>query len=156
VKFLKWEEKKLIFQMSKDEKDLLLDLLKLYPAIPPGHHRLSTRDNPDTLRANQQLLDEALAEHRADNKRQLETMLQAPNRFRPVPPGYWLVLTDAELEWLLQVLNDVRVGSWVRLGSPDVNKGRNIQLDLPTARHFWIMELCGHFQHVLINSPRSS
>ena len=40
--------------------------------------------------------------------------------------GLQLTLSGPEIEWLLQVLNDVRVGSWIALGSPDPESGKKI------------------------------
>ena len=47
------------------------------------------------------------------------------------------------MDWVLQVLNDVRVGSWVLLGSPE-----ELAMDLneKTAPHFRAMEMAGYFQ----------
>ena len=153
MKFLKNEGNQLVFQMSKREKALLTDLLKLYPLIPPAHHQVNTGENSRAYQANQQLLDEALAEHRADIKKQLEAMLHDEDRFQEVASGFLFLLTEAEMEWLLQVLNDIRVGSWLLLGSPDEKKGKSARLTLQTARYLWAMEMCGHFQHIFITKP---
>jgi hypothetical protein len=56
------------------------------------------------------------------------------------------------MEWLLQVLNDVRVGSWLLLGSPDGPAETLAKLSHETASHFWSMEVAGQFQMVLINA----
>ena len=100
----------------------------------------------------QHLLDEALAEHRAENKKQLEAMLQEPHRFHESSTGYHLTLNPGELEWLLQILNDIRVGSWIALGSPDEKRGKRLRLSLQTARYVWAMELAGHLQYVLLSA----
>ena len=41
------------------------------------------------------------------------------SRFTWRKTGCRLSLSQADLEWLLQILNDIRVGSWVILGSPE-------------------------------------
>ena len=87
--------------------------------MPPAHQLLSKAGRLPDPEANQQLLDEALAEQRAENRRQLQALLADPRRFAHTETGARLSLSPAEVEWLLQVLNDIRVGSWVRLGSPD-------------------------------------
>ena len=65
---------------------------------------------------------------------------------------YWLSETQAggvasgsELEWLLQILNDVRVGSWIILGSPEQAMEFKL-LNEKTAADFWAMEMSGQFQ----------
>jgi len=58
------------------------------------------------------LLDEALAEQRAANQAQVEKMLSASPPVTRDEKGWRLALSGAELESLLQVLNDIRVGNW--------------------------------------------
>ena len=105
--------------MGQREKRLLPQILKLYPRVPPAHHVLSKSGRLPDREANQRLLDEALAEQRAENKKQLQALLADPRRFEHTETGARLSLSPAEVEWLLQVLNDIRVGSWILLGSPE-------------------------------------
>ena len=152
MKFVKTEGDNLVFQIGRREKLLLLELLKLYPVVPPTHHRISGVIESPEGESNQHLLEEALAEHRLDNKRQLEAMLSEPRRFQESPTGYRFVLTPYQVEWLLQVLNDIRVGSWLHLGSPDEKRGKRMRVTLQNARYLWAMELSGHFQYVLLSA----
>ena len=138
-----------VFHLEKREKHLLIEVLKLYPRLPPAHQRLSKAGSVPDPEASQHLLDEALAEQRQENKKQLEALLAAPYRFRETQAGCHLSLSSSELEWLLQILNDIRVGSWVRLGSPE----KKIQeLNEQTAADIWAMELAGFFQMELLGA----
>jgi hypothetical protein len=152
VKFLKAEDGRLVFQLGRREKNLLFELLRLYPLVPPAHHRLSQTAESSEMETDQHLLDEALTEHRQENRTQLEAMLAEPKRFQETPTGFRLGLSAGELEWLLQVLNDIRVGSWLHLGSPDEKQGKRLRLSTQNARYLWAMELAGHFQSVLLSA----
>jgi len=152
VKFLKLDGDSFVFHLGRREKDLLLDVLKMYPLVPASHHRISASTDEPGTPGNQTLLEEALAEHRLENKKALDTMLQEPNRFQETPSGHRLWLTAAQIEWLLQILNDVRVGSWLTLGSPDEQQGKRLRLNLQSARYLWAMELCGHFEYALLSA----
>lgn len=156
MKFLKQEGDFRIFHLGKREKGLLLDLLELYPVVPPAHYRITDSDRSTGWEGCQHLLDEALAEHRKENKRQLELMLRDSERFRETSSGFRFALTDAQLEWLLQVLNDIRIGSWLLLGSPDAHQGKGLSLSTENARHFWAMELSGHVQSILLAAQELS
>jgi hypothetical protein len=156
LKFLKAEDDNLLFQIGRREKNLLFELLKLYPLTPPAQHKISGSINTPEMEANQHLLEEALAEQRQDNKKQLDAMLQEPNRFQESPTGFRFRLSPCQLEWLLQVLNDIRVGSWLQLGSPDEKRGKRLRLSLQNARYIWAMELSGHFQYVLLSAKDAS
>lgn len=135
--------------LSQHEKILLLEVLKLYPRISSAHHRLSKSSNLPNLAADQRLLDEALAEQRAKNKQQLDELLANPQRFEETPKSLRLSLSRAEFEWLLQILNDIRVGSWIHLGSPEDLRP---PLNEVNATHFWNMEMASYFEAQLLDA----
>jgi hypothetical protein len=136
-----------VFQLAAREKDLLFEMLQLYPLVPVGHQRL-TQAAAAQSDENQRLLEESLAEHRAANRRQVEVLLKAPERFAKRSRGLWLTLTTAEVECLLQVLNDVRVGSWLALGEPD--ESRPPEITPENFRFAVAMEVSGAFESVLL------
>jgi hypothetical protein len=84
-------------------------------------------------------------------------MLKSKSLFRKTSgrQTYLLSLKISEAEWLLQVLNDIRVGSWLRLGSPDRTEEFMAALSEQTAPYFWAMEVSGHFQMVLVHALSS-
>jgi len=143
VKLIRANKDRLLFHLAKGEKVLLFQLLKLYPRIPPAHQPLSKSGRLPDQAASQRLLEESLAEQRAENKKQLEALLADPSRLTEDETGWRLSLASTELEWLLQVLNDIRVGSWVILGSPEEWLA---VVNTKTAPHLWAMEMAGAFQ----------
>jgi hypothetical protein len=149
VKLIKSEGSTVLFRLGKRETVLFRHLLDLYPCIPPGHHPLSRSTRPDP--ENQRLLDEALAEQRTQYKAKLEQFITDPARFRQDSKGLLLSLTPPELEWLLQVLNDVRVGSWIKLGAPE-QVSASALLEPGNAPEIWAMEMCGYFQAHLLSA----
>lgn len=151
MKLIDSEGNQFVFHFDLREKRLLHDLLSLYPLIPASHHRLTKSGDP-AAHGDQQLLEEALAEQRQENKRQVDAMLNEKGRFRRRKTGFDLALSADELEWLLQVLNDVRVGSWVLLGEPDEMHGKDVILTEQNARYFWSMELSGMFQAAFLQA----
>lgn len=151
MKFVRADNGKLVFHLGKRDKRLLYELLKLYPRIPPGHQKLTKGEKLPDAQASEQLLNEALAEQRAENKKLVQSFLESPSRFAEDQTGFRLSLTPAELEWLLQVLNDIRVGSWVHLGSPEPKMELRLLND-KTAPDFWAMEVSGYFQANLLEA----
>jgi len=149
VKILRAEDK-YVFQLFRREKQLLIALLKLYPCITSVQQLSQSAALPE---ASQRLLEEALSEQRAENKRQVQALLKDPNRLQPTDTGCRLKLSPGELEWLLQILNDIRVGSWVQLGSPE-QKMELALLNDKTAPHLWAMEMAGYFQMELLAAIR--
>ena len=149
MKLIQGSKATLLFQLGRREGSLLLQVLKLYPRVPPAHQPLSKSGRLPDQEENQQLLDEALAEQRAANKKQLQTLLADPRRFQRTDAGFRLSLSRAEAEWVLQVLNDIRVGSWIILGSPEGEIGG---LDAGTASDFGAMEMAGYFEAELLKA----
>ncbi|HOX56973.1 MAG TPA: hypothetical protein P5205_21120 [Candidatus Paceibacterota bacterium] len=149
MKLVRHSRTRLLFHLGHRETGLLLQILKLYPRVPPAHHQLTKSGRLPDRKENQQLLDEALAEQRAENKKLLLAMLADSRRFARTEAGSRLLLAQAEVEWLLQVLNDIRVGSWVLLGSPEDKIPKMNEI---TAQNIMAMEMAGHFQSQLLEA----
>ena len=148
MKLLRASNSSQVFHLVRREKQLLLETIRLYPLVPASHHRLDEAGKGPNADENQRLLEEALAEQRQENRRQVLAMLDEPQRFRPTQSGFELTLTPADIEWLLQVLNDVRVGCWLALGEPE--PGEKPELTEHNAKYLLAMELSGFFQSGLL------
>ncbi len=140
-----------VFALSERERDFLVAVLQAYPAVPHDHQPLS-RHSTDRLSPDDEvLLREALLEHRAGGKARLRRWLKAGKRFRPVGDEWHFSLARADLEWMLQVLNDVRVGNWLQLGSPEeVHDPIALLRRDPAA--FFRMEAAGLFEMQLLEA----
>ena len=139
------QQENLVFHLGRREKDLLLDLLQLYPWLPDHHHTLSKGSAIPEQDAAQHLLEESMAEQCQQNKRQLMALISDSARLKNVGAGWELSLTAPDVEWLLQVLNDIRVGSWARLGCPEEIMDM-AELTPEVTQNLWSMEMCGYFQ----------
>ncbi|HEY3863320.1 MAG TPA: DUF2017 family protein [Verrucomicrobiae bacterium] len=148
-------EQSLAFSIDAREEGLLLAILRLYPVLPASHHRL-TKDPKSAAAAEQRLLEESMAQQKAAHKRKLDELFLAPQRyFKDGPEGQRrLALTRSQFEWLLQVLNDIRVGHWVRLGCPDLDQTPPVAANRANARALQIMQLSGAFQSALLEAVR--
>ena len=146
MKRIRSGREKFQFEIRREEKALLLQVLRLYPLVPSAHHRLSRgRQIPDQAE-NQELLEESLNARRRENRKQVEFLLNESDRFTECQAGYRASFTRGEIEWLLQVLNDVRLGSWLALGSPDPDQGIQKGLSPQTASHVMAMDVAGFFE----------
>jgi hypothetical protein len=141
----------LVFHLETREKRVLVELLKLYPRIPTSYRRAPRQSGAAPPEASRKLLEESLAEQRAANQKQVRAWLNDQNRFEEDEAGCLLSFSPSQLEWLLQVLNDVRVGSWIILGSPEETREPGL-INEKTAPHFWAMDVAGMFQMQLLNA----
>ncbi len=148
MKLLRSDKRGLVFQLARREKNLLLETLRLYPLVPAAHHRITKSGDSPADDERQRLLDEALAEHRRENRRRLQAMLDEPQRFVETDTGFELHLNAPQIEWLLQVLNDIRVGSWLALGEPA--QGEEPELNKNNAPCLLALEVCGLFESGLL------
>ena len=140
------------FLLEAQDRFLFLAVLERYPLIPSAHQPVSRTSATGLFQSEQQLLDEALADQRKQNRQRLNTLLQDPKRFHETENGWQLILSPAEREWLLQILNDVRVGSWLKLGSPEEDFPE-LDTDSGLSPDALIMEMAGRFQMGLLESP---
>ena len=145
MKLLKRGGGKWVFYLEEEEKTLLFALLERYPVMPPVYQPLSRTARGGEPGTDQRLLEEALAEHRRENRKHLQQLLKSGHRIRTMASGFRLSLSDTEIEWLLQMLNDVRVGSWIALGAPEDDLC-DFELNETTVMHAWAMEMAGYFQ----------
>ena len=148
MKLLHSDKRGFVFHLGEREKHLLLETLQLYPLIPASHHRIASNSDTPADDERQRLLEEALAEHRRENRRQLQAMFNETHRFRETEAGFQLHLSAPQVEWLLQVLNDIRVGSWLALGEPE--QGEEPPPDKNNAHGLLAMEVCGLFESALL------
>ena len=141
-----------VFQISLREKALLLATMKMYPMLDAGFHQISREDRA-RRRAEQQWLEEAMAEHRRDHKKKLEQFFGDEGRFfKTVKSELHLTLTAEQMEWMLRILNEIRVGSWVQLGRPAMDAVRALAANSKLASSAAAMELSGYFQMVLLQA----
>jgi hypothetical protein len=64
-------------------------------------------------------------------------------------------LERADTEWLPQVLNDIRVGHWLRLGSPEPGDLNPLNLGLKHLPIWLAMEMSGSFQMSILAALES-
>ena len=152
MKLIRTKRGEFVFEISLSEKRLLFDVLKLYPLISATHHRLTKSARSAQHDENQRLLEESLTAQREENRKNVRAMLDEPGRFQAAASGFQLTLSGPEIEWLLQVLNDVRIGSWIALGSPDPEQGKKIVFNEKVLPHYRMMELAGAFEMVFLDA----
>ena len=97
-------------------------------------------------------MEDALIAQRVENRKNVQALLTERGRFQTAPNGFLLKITGPETEWLLQVLNDIRVGSWIALGAPDTEAGEDIELNEKTAPHIRSMEIAGAFETFFLDA----
>ena len=154
MKLLSRDDNRCVLHFTTQEKDLLLGLLPQYPKLPADHHQASR--NGDANTDVQALLADALTEQREKNRAAAESLLANTARFKPEEEDWRLTLTYAEIEWFLQVLNDLRVGSWLALDSPQQDEdGSYINFENVTSENvtdIWTMKICGALQYELLKA----
>lgn len=139
------------FEMSRRERVLFLALLSRYPMIPLSHHRLS-RNSSQIHSSEQSLLEEAMTARRSEFKRRIGQLIDQNDRFRPARDLLHITFTREEIEWLLQVLNDVRVGNWIHIGCPDSDECSRAPTTQEGQSAIPAMELAAYFECQLLEA----
>ena len=128
------------------------EVLDLYPLVNAADHRISRGLKNPQMEEAQNLLSEAVAEQHESNRKHLREMLKADGNFVEDKNGFRLNLDAREVDWLLEVLNDVRIGCWIAIGSPNYGENPKVKLTTETAKYFWAMDLTGFFQSCLLDA----
>jgi len=152
VRLLKSNTRSVSFELTRIERGALVRMLKRYPVVPAGHHRLSRTDiRPE----DQQLLEEAQEEFRRTHRRKIQNLLRSKTRLKEHESGFIFSLKHDQVDWFLQVLNDIRIGSWVALGSPDGPEQILAALTIDNVHHYQVMETAGIFQMLLLSALKA-
>jgi hypothetical protein len=155
VKFIGRNGDQLVFEMTGREKSLFLAMLSLYPQVPESHHRLSRQAGLPDAEANQHLLEEAFKAQKAESQKWIAKTFKDPDRFKPGKTGiFYLTIQRSEMEMLLQIFNDVRIGSWLTLGSPGTAPKKKLVPTPQTAPFIQRMELAGAFEMFFLKTIR--
>jgi hypothetical protein len=146
VELVKKEGDLLVYQMEPREKMFLLGMLQLYPlntsaAVLSKSAPISEED--------QRLLDDSLKSSRQENRKQIDTLLNNCRWLKEHEEGYRLTLPQGEALWLLEILNDLRVGCWNILGRPDPHH-KPAAISATNSSYFATMQISGYFQLQLL------
>jgi hypothetical protein len=132
------------FELEPKEAMFLRALVSEFPLSAATVAKISRKGRDANSAERQQLLNESLAQHRRELKKQAGKLLTT--RLKHEKSGWRLSLSAGERETLLQLLNDIRVESWHALGEP-----QNLDALPPPAsdadlRHYNLMQLAGFFE----------
>lgn len=155
MKFLAKHGETIVFELTPRERDVLVVLLRRYPVLNPDYHRLAPEGKAKGLSEAQQMLVEAMTEQHAANRQLVENFLKehlANSKDDLADRHFRVKFTRAQADWLLEVLNDVRVGCWVRLGRPDPSRTGEFKLNAANVAEFGTMELAGFLQTALLEA----
>ncbi len=152
MELFKADGQNFIFRVGKREKRLLEEVLQLYPMLSGSYGEISSGPDDGKLGDAQKLLEQALAEQHRANRQELESLLREPTWLKEKAGMHQLTLSLSRMEWLLQILNNIRVGCWVALGAPQDTALHLKDLNEKTIRYFVSMEGTAYFQSVLLKA----
>lgn len=134
------------YLLNQHEANVLRDLLTRFPFAEPRPAQISRTDSGAQAAERENLLNESLAEHLQELKQHASQLLLA-DRWKKSGNGNLLTLDAVARETLLQILNDIRIGSWRALGQPELLDGPVPQQDRMQRQ---LMDLAGYFEMSLL------
>jgi len=133
------------YQLNQREGDCLRSLLRQFPITTDVHAKISkTSTDPEIVEMGKPL-NESLAEHRKELKKQAANLIGA-GKLKRGESGYLLTLNPEEREILLQILNDIRVGCWHVLGEPEKLEPETPPMSQKELFLYNLMHLAGYFE----------
>jgi hypothetical protein len=133
-----------VYDLTLREGVLLRGLLGLYPAGAPAAAKITKSECDPKAAEREILLNESLAEHR-EKLAVAARELAAPKKLVAKEEGWRIRLGPEERETLLQILNDLRVGSWRALGEPESTEPPSGPLSTEQVHHHGLMQLAAYF-----------
>lgn len=151
MNFLEANGDSLVFLVDPRGKAILEKLCHKYPALEVTYFELCRTMDEEELPDGRELADQSLTEEQNEVRNRVTKLLSDKNRFEKMEGFFLLRMTAAEVDLLLQVLNDVRIGCWVRAGSPSEGTEDTLRSDPKLAPLLATMQLCGLFQGALLD-----
>ncbi len=151
MKVLERTAERLVLGLGPQEKVVLERLLAFYP-LGPEREPLLTKGGFEQGEGAQELLKESLREQRLTLSAWLRSHLEEGNALRRVGSSWSLSLGLADIDRFLRVLNELRVGAWIRLGCPEELLEEPATTAPGEAPFFVIMTLAGQFEILLIHA----
>ena len=156
MRVIRHTKEETLIELSRHEGTLLRDLFSQYPIASLDRRQLTQTGDPERFAEETELLREALTEHAQENQKRLQTWLDAEGALSLKESACYLRVSHDEINWILQVLNDLRIGSWEQLGCPSQI---HLSLDAIAPEEvltYWSMELTGLLQTLLLAPPRDA
>jgi len=104
----------------------------------------------EKLAETDEMLKEMLTDYKTGQKKWLLSFLSNESNIEQGREGSILLnMSGTDRESILEVLNDIRVGSWILLGSPGVKGSKSTEvseLGADLRQVAWAMDLSGYFQ----------
>lgn len=151
MKLLRANKRYRYYGMRANELPLLLFVLDQYPILRTRPQRISKLGEGGSIEEADALLQAALAAQRKQAKTGLRRWFKSPNRFTQTDEGIELRIECSRHEWLLQILNDLRVGAWTQLGSPENLEQTYAKATAANGHFVLLMEAAGMFQSALLD-----
>ena len=148
MKLVKQDQKGWQYALNHYEGICLRSLLNEFPILAGSQGQITKGDQDAGTTEREELLNAALSAQREKLKIQVRRLMGA-DKLKPGRTGWRLRLNPEEREFFLQILNDIRLGSWHDLGEPEC-------LDPQTPskeqhRQYNRMHLAGYFEFKLLN-----
>ena len=150
--FLESNEARTVIGLQQGEKEFLLQILSDYPVVTNQECVLSRDSEDPDLQEDTELLRSHLEEITQENRKKLNQWLQAPDTFRQTDDHAELVIDQSHRDWFLQILNDIRVGTWHRLHCPDPEKMEALAENPDHLNAALTMELIGLIQSFILRA----
>ncbi len=158
MKLLSHDRDRLVFHLNQKEVDGLRRLVELGLSASRRPIRLSHA--PEALPPNAvEDFTAALAQQQLANRRFLAQVFgPGSTQLQPAGPGrkgYGLTLTPAEVEQVLQTLNDLKLAHWERLGCPEFDADEAPELDPAHFSSLWLMDAVNELQMLFLRALAS-
>ena len=142
----------LVLELGLAETDFLKQILSDYPLVANESRRFSAFADASEVRENTQLLQNSLNEHTQTNRAKLRAWLASPETWKPFPDRTLLSLKTEDCSWFLQILNDLRIGSWQKLNCFDPEELDSAELNRENTYPMLAMKISGFLQTLILNA----
>ncbi len=152
MKLLSRTDEHLLFELSEVEDVFLQLTLSSFPVCKEGWPDGGSVTTDATPAPDAALLQEALREAKEIHRKKLDTFFIKQPLAEADTTTRLLNIPTEDIEWLLQVVNEIRIGSWYALGCPTEEEENGLEDNPAQAPHLVRFEFSGWLLSLLLDA----
>ncbi len=138
-------------EFTPEEAEFFKLVLLSYPLTLDQPKQISRFAESAEIEDANELLAISLREQTFSHKRKLEAWLKSKTVWKSRQNRFLLVVSNDDREWLLQILNDIRIGSWMKMGCPDPIEPEEPDSSTPKSTYYFYMNIAAYIQALILN-----
>ena len=150
MKLAKQTPKGFQYELDGEDAESLRFLVKQFPISAFSLSNISKTDSGSNAEEREKLINDSLRAHQTQLKHKARQLVMR-EKFKKSDGKQLYHISLQARETMLQILNEIRVGSWRILGEPENLEASVFRLTEDKFKYYHFMHLAGYFEYHFLN-----